>query len=655
MNTENFQELQQRFPSLIPLNGKKPFEDGWQRWCEEVRPFNPEDFKNRNAGICCGPANGMIVFDVDHVLKMNKWLQEKGFTLPRTRTHSTGSGLPHYLYQYPKNGKRYGNRSFSDPAGEIDPKTGKVIKIFDIKAIGGQVVAPGSIHPDTGKPYTVRHDIPIVPAPEWLLELAEHKESERTEQAQGGGAWDGDLANLPVSFAMKKLIREGELKGTRSEAIMSVINSLVSAGLNSKAIFEIFEAFPIGEKYREKGQSKERWLLSQIDKAKSFVTTKGPVEAVTPSLNFPDVIDGVAGQFTTLLKKYIEAPPQFPYMSFLTCLGSISSGRLTLATIHKPQPRLYNLLLGPSGESRKSTTINQTVDFFNRTLTYDFKLNICHGVGSDIGLLKKLKKSSSLLLVLDEFKSLTSKSSIKGSNLLPAISTLFDKNTYENQTKLENISIENAHLSILGASTPETYESTWQSEFTSIGLNNRLWIVPGEGERGQAFPPEIPESEFMPIKNGLGEILSIVGESLKLNLTPEAENLYAQWYDNRENSVHSQRLESYALRLMCLLTVNELKTEVSKSIVQKVIDLCNWQLIARKLYTPVDADNVVAKMEEKIRRVLDAKGNLTNRDIFLFTNARRVGRFYFNNAIKNLKDSDEIGFNAKTKKYWLKV
>jgi hypothetical protein len=36
----------------------------------------------------------------------------------------------------------------------------------------------------------------------------------------------------------------------------------------------------------------------------------------------------------------------------------------------------------------------------------------------------------------------------------------------------------------------------------------------------------------------------------------------------------------------------------------KLIKLCDWQLAVRKLHDLIDADNKIAKMEEKIRRVL---------------------------------------------------
>ena len=126
-----FEEQSDIFQSLIPLNGKVPIDEGWEYFCENSRLYDPADFKGRNAGIPCGPANGILVVDIDQEDKFRMVRQKNGWDLPETRVHLTGRELPHYFYKYPTNGGRYGNRSFK--------KDG-----FDIRGIGGQVVAPGS-------------------------------------------------------------------------------------------------------------------------------------------------------------------------------------------------------------------------------------------------------------------------------------------------------------------------------------------------------------------------------------------------------------------------------------------------------------------------------------------------------------------------------
>jgi len=107
MKNKMFKELSDVFQSLIPLKGKVPIDEGWQYWCENTRLFNPDDFKGCNAGIPCGPANGIIVVDIDHEDKFEIMRQKKGWDMPETRTHLTGKDRPHFIYGYPKNGKQY--------------------------------------------------------------------------------------------------------------------------------------------------------------------------------------------------------------------------------------------------------------------------------------------------------------------------------------------------------------------------------------------------------------------------------------------------------------------------------------------------------------------------------------------------------------------
>jgi hypothetical protein len=123
--------------SMIPLNGKKPFESQWTDYCVKKRVYNEEDFKGRNAGICCGPASGVLVLDIDDP-DMFAALKDAGkITVPETYTVMTGSGKPHYYFKYPNDGGEYGNKSLKHPV--YNKHT-----VFDIRGNGGQVVAAGS-------------------------------------------------------------------------------------------------------------------------------------------------------------------------------------------------------------------------------------------------------------------------------------------------------------------------------------------------------------------------------------------------------------------------------------------------------------------------------------------------------------------------------
>lgn len=382
--------------------------------------------------------------------------------------------------------------------------------------------------------------------------------------------------------------------------------------------------------------------------------TPAPAENGAP-LSFPvKVMTGAAGYFSDVMAGCMEPPRHFFYLAYLTCLGNIL--RNTLKTELHPQARLYTVILGESADDRKSTAISKTVNFFQKSIS-SFKA--CFGVGSAEGLQRRFLKDASdgmpsnVLLVFDELKAFVGKSKVDGSVLLPMVCTLFESNRYESHTKDREIILTDACLSILAASTIETYERTWDSAFQDIGMTNRLFIVPGAGKRIHAIPGQVRGHEWEIMKTDLGKIFWIASMTPEYEITPAARTLYEEWYMALEQSIHTKRLDTYALRFMILLTVNAGKSEVDESTVQDVIDLMNWQLQARRLYDPIDADSAVAKIEEKIRRVLGT-GPRTDYELKRAVHYSRVGTWVYSNAIRNLMRGGEIQFYKAANQWGLK-
>lgn len=366
--------------------------------------------------------------------------------------------------------------------------------------------------------------------------------------------------------------------------------------------------------------------------------------------DFPDVMKGLAGDFAELYSSYLESPEQFFFMGFLTCLGNAVAGDLTIDSELAPEPRLYTLLLGESADERKSTALKKTVDFFRDAL---HEFSVCHGIGSAEGLQKKLQENGRLVLVLDEFKAFTSKCRIDSSVLLPCVNTLFEDNRYESRTKNKAVIIEDGHLSLLAASTIQTYERIYDRNFIDIGFTNRVFIVPGTATQKFSIPPKIPESDIVRLKERLVKVQRHVQENPALAVSPEAMKVYDSWYKNRESTIHNKRLDVYALRFMALLAANELKKVVDVEVVKDAMTLADWQLDMRRLHDPIDADSNIAIMEEKIRRYL-GKEPKTERDLKRSTHANRAGIWIFENARNNLHRAGEIGWNKEKRKWFSK-
>ncbi|HUV58524.1 MAG TPA: DUF3987 domain-containing protein [Desulfatiglandales bacterium] len=403
--------------------------------------------------------------------------------------------------------------------------------------------------------------------------------------------------------------------------------------------------------YLERGFGKQE-VIENANWLREQVGLEGENEKYNP-LEFPPIMDGVAGTFARIYASHLEVPEHFLYMGFLTCLGSILADRVSISSELDTRPRLYTVLLGESADDRKSTAIQKTVDFFRETLTKE-SFSPCWGVGSAEGLQarlsegKKAEDPKNLLLCFDEFKLFVSKCQIETSVLLPCVNSLFEMTHYEAHTKKTSVKVENAHLSIIAASTVQTWERIWTPAFTDIGFYNRLWLVPGTGERKFSLPSKIPNEEKINLKHRLVGILQMVGDGLELNLTEEAKELYQSWYMELEQSIHTKRLDTYTLRLMPLLALNESKDKIDLDIVKMVIALADWQLEVRRLHDPVEAENNTAKLEERIRRVLKA-GPKADRELKQSTHANRLGLWFYSTAINNLRKAKEIAWNKEGK------
>ena len=204
---------------------------------------------------------------------------------------------------------------------------------------------------------------------------------------------------------------------------------------------------------------------------------------------------------------------------------------------------------------------------------------------------------------------------------------------------------------MLAATTIDTYKRIFNPAFLDIGFPNRIFLGPGTAKRRHSIPEKIPEHEADIMERNLIQVHRHVGEGVELDVTPEAKKLYHDWYMGLEKSIHAKRLDTYSLRFMMLLAINDLKHEIDVDTVADAIALCDWQLEVRKLHDPIDAEGKTAQMEEAIRRVLN-RGPLKDYELKQKTGANRAGLWVFESAKKNLQRSDEITWDKKTKQWF---
>jgi hypothetical protein len=277
-------------------------------------------------------------------------------------------------------------------------------------------------------------------------------------------------------------------------------------------------------------------------------------------------------------------------------------------------------------------------------------------------LAAEFQEANRVLLVQDEFSRFVQKAQIKASVLREVVNMLFESNRYQNRTKTHNIDIQDAHLSILAGSTVETFQNLWDPKFTDIGFLNRIFIVKDEGHRRHSIPLEVNPKEKAGLKRHLGELLNVIEgakdeEMMRIPLDAEAGAVWDDWYhEGLAESVYSKRLDTYGHRLMILLALNEGNFRIDVKTIRKVIRILEWEHDIRKKVDPIQADNKIARMEQRIRNDLSLQPGMTLRDLKRAVRSDYHGLWVFNTALNNLIKDEEVTIDEKDrrrKRYYL--
>jgi len=391
-------------------------------------------------------------------------------------------------------------------------------------------------------------------------------------------------------------------------------------------------------------------------------TAATPELTSTPELTVPEAgMIGVARDFADLYGQYLESPRSFFYFNLLAYFGAIVARQITLDSVLAPEPRLYTVKVGPSSDSRKSTLLRITEQFF-RSLGEEWAPDSLMSLESAEGLAKELNEHPQLVLHFDELKSFVDKAKAESSVLFPMVSTLFERGDYDNRTREGNLAVRNVSLSLVAACTADTYATMFDARFFNIGFLNRLWIVADRTTKQIPVPKPVPVPSVERLQQRTVDLLPILKRAWQANLyrpvplrlTADAEAMCAEWYHAREGSIVEKRLDSYGHRLMVLLAATAGASKIDATVMTAVLALLRYQLNARRECDPVNAENQIAGLEERIRRTF-RRGPVSRRDLQRRCHYERVGLWMWKTALDNLTRAREVWHDKKRDLYGLSV
>ena len=211
--------------SFTPLKGKVPTQKGWQKEPRATMEQAVAWAESGNVGLRTGAASGIIVIDVDEGGDVT------ALDLPQTVTVKTGRGGLHYYFRH---------------ASGLRNSVGKLGPHIDTRCDGGQVVYPGSVHPETGTPYQWVEGcepwaVEVAELPQHVFEqFASREKPSKTTAPQSRGPATG------TNYGVTALRRECEsvraaAAGTRNDTLNKAamnLGQLVGAGQLSQTEVE---------------------------------------------------------------------------------------------------------------------------------------------------------------------------------------------------------------------------------------------------------------------------------------------------------------------------------------------------------------------------------------------------------------------------------
>lgn len=459
----------------------KQIERWWEKW------------PDANVGILTGQESGLVVLDIDGTdgkASLQALTAAHG-SLPKTLCAKTG--------RKGTDGKRKGaHYYYRAPAGvPIRNSAGILGKGLDIRADGGYVLAPPSVHP-SGLLYEWQaREQPLAEVPPWML-------------AKLTGA-------KPAPAAPEAQRAQGEViaEGGRNAALASLAGSMRRRGMTQEAI----EAALMKE---NDARCKPPLAASEVQEIARSVAryepaapvghaeTKEQKSATRPSRQLPAPLrgaayHGLAGEYTRLVEPETEADPAALLFQFLAAAGSIiGRGPHYRVGAAKHYANLFMVIVGNSAKARKGTSWGEVhgacelidLRWWNTRISSGLSTGegLIHAVRDEIKERVPIKEKGRvvdyqdqvtdqgepdkrLLCVESEFGRSLQSAARDGNTLSPVIRLAWDGDALKVMTKNSRERCLEPHISIIGHITSTELQRLLTESDAANGFANRfLWI-----------------------------------------------------------------------------------------------------------------------------------------------------------------------------------
>jgi hypothetical protein len=504
-------------------------------------------------------------------------------------------------------------------------------------------------------------------SPEAFLEFLEDIPEGQPQGSQQSSAGPEIELVDTLPFATKQLIKNGAEKGFRSEATGSSLATMIKAGIPEDEIIKTFESEKIGEKFREKGSGRVKWLRDEIKRSREFVGTRNNnalneknelnelnqiedrIWQQWPELG-QDALSGLAGRFVELASRNSEADPAAILLTFLMRFGvEVGVGPFLFVGDSKHYARSIAVIVGNSSKARKGTSGKPVTRVFSLgVVDNDFNLYIPASsspgpLSSGEGLIWNVRDPVSVwkvdkktgegedvitdpgvadkrLFILDEeFGSCLTASRREGNTISAIIRCLWDNGNLSPLTKNNRIKATGAHIGIVSHITLAELNQKLEDVETFSGFANRILWTCARRQGLVPFPKPMPSDELDKMRKELRSTFTKCQMIEQMVLSHDARETWVGIYEELSKD-HAglvgaciNRAESQVLRLSMIYALLDASASIAVSHLESALAV--WQYCeesARFIF----AGREVNPYAQKIMDLLQEGGEMFTKDIY---------------------------------------
>lgn len=618
---------------VIPLRPKTKvaFLSNWQ----QVATTDPgqivkwdEEYPDAN-GACVAKAGGVWFFEIDREGVVDLIKQQTGHDMPQTFTVRSSPGRGHFYFKSTPASLEMGNAQAKDERGEL----------WSARVNDRYVVAPGSMHPTSGKKYEVLLDADIAPAPDWLIDWCKNQigsESIPLSASIDGpkiprGAHDNTLTRIAGKLRQDGLEEEAiynaivEVCEKRCENYGTDYREMCRKIAHSVCRYPVKEAAPVLIGGVPVGQSAPAAIVMPEPEA---------IKAVAYPV-FPRWVMAGTSIYEGFIKPICEKNSRYPEFMFMPAVTLILNYIGTKVRIEYKNitPSFYMVSIGRKGRVIKSSSVKDAVEYLHYAgIVEDAGPQVRNAEGKSLvftagspeGLGMEMQRINckNAVLFYDELSSLTNKAAIDGSSLTSKLLEMYESSKFSNVVKSRketyNVEAGTYCTSLIACTTDENFLDYWSKMAAGTsGLEERFFFL---------YQPEtlVPLSPYYYVNTKDAALVTkkLIDKAVNQGVYHIEDMTPLEMRINKLGN----RTEIRAEKLALFFAIDLGRDEIDIDCVDRALAICDYELQVKKYLKTFEANTKEGALQNKIMQVLQRnQGRMEKRKLEKLTHPMRYG------------------------------